>query len=243
MTRLGIKKELNAHLWERHPDDWYVEPEWNAERLFEIERFPSHDGRTMPIIWDPSCGMGRIVDAALRAGYEAYGSDIAARWEDTRARMFRVAPFCRVQDFFTAELVFEPDWVISNAPFKHCHMRYPSDPPPPYVVRALEVAKVGACILLPLSWIAGDRRVSWLREAGLYKVLVITPRPSMPPGPVILAGENPGRGEKDFAWFIFKKGHTGDWTGGWCDRDPGSAGPPIDPETQDLVTAVAALEG
>ena len=198
---MSKKRKLNAHLWERHPDDWYVEPEGVSARLFDMEDFGDD-----PLILDPACGSGRIVRAAHEAGYAAVGADKVSRTIDCS----------HVCDFLTEKFAGF-DWVVSNPPFSLCAMRYRNDPPPPFVVKALSVARVGVAMLLPLPWLAGATRSRWLASSGLARVLVCVPRPSMPPGPVIEAGEDPGGGEEDFAWFIFRKGHTDPWTGGWCD--------------------------
>jgi hypothetical protein len=45
------------------------------------------------------------------------------------------------------------------------------------------------------------------------------PRPSMPPGEVILRGEKPGGGKTDFAWLVFEQGYTGEPGIGWLRRE------------------------
>lgn len=245
------KRRKNAHLWARDPDDWYVEPPWCSRRLFDLVSF-NELGRipclspvrpaAKTVVLDPSCGMGRIVIAARAAGYDAYGNDLKDRgvWSDC----FRGTAVDFFSDFYdnAATRGWKPHWIISNPPFKLCAMR-PGGPPPPYVVRALSIATMGCALLLPLDWLAGDARSKWLATAGLWKVLVITPRPSMPPGAVIRAGESPGGSTEDFAWFIFRKGHTGPWTGGWCDyRPPPPVAKPLDDEQVHLINAAAALE-
>jgi hypothetical protein len=236
MSVTGKKKPRNDHLWARHPDDWYVEEPWVSRRLFEIMPLfgNSPPGRKITVL-DPACGFGRIVASANTAGYEAIGSDIVQRAPGI--------PGFQVRDFLDQQQPVEPvDWIASNPPFKHCRMRFKKDPPPPFVLRALEVAREGVALLLPLPWIAGDTRRKWLETAGLYRVLVVTPRPSMPPGPVIEAGEEPGGGEEDFAWFIFRKGHTGPWLGGWCNWAPNLVHLVPD-EEHHIATAVASLGG
>lgn len=206
---MSVKKKLNAHLWVRHPDDYYIEPEAVSTRLFEmldIQRFGMP--RDATIILDPACGSGRIVRAARRAGYSALGTD----------KVRRSAECYRTADFLTDTPPQQPDWIVSNPPFALCAMRHP-DKAPPFVAKALEVARYGAALLLPLPWLAGATRSLWLAPR-LTRLLVCTPRPSMPPGPLIEAGIMPGQGNADFAWFIFESDHTGPWTGGWCDWKP-----------------------
>jgi hypothetical protein len=84
---------------------------------------------------------------------------------------------------------------------------------------ALERTRQKCALLLPVIWIQGDKRSRWLETTPLYKVLFLTPRPSMPPGAVIEAGEEPSNGTKDFAWFIWLQGYKGSSQIGWLRRD------------------------
>lgn len=188
---MNAPTKLNAHLWARHPQDWYVEPEWCSERLFAVESFHG-------AVIDPACGSGRIVRAARAAGLEAYGSDLVAR-----------SPECaNVVDFLTAPRAY-PN-IISNPPFGIAEA---------FVKRALDVTAGKVVMLLPTKWVQGDKRSRWLATTPLRKVLFITPRPSMPPGPVIEAGVSPGGGKEDFAWFIWLRGYDGTPECGWLRRN------------------------
>jgi predicted RNA methylase len=124
MTALPQPLTKNAHIWARHPDDWYVEPEWCSRRLFDVERF---DGA----IVDPSCGLGRIVASARSAGLEAHGSDIKRRSEICGS----------LGDFMaTREAV---DNVVSNPPFGIADK---------YAAHAISVARYKVALLLPTKW-------------------------------------------------------------------------------------------
>jgi len=74
-------------------------------------------------------------------------------------------------------------------------------------------------MLLPATWLLGDRRARWLETTPLVRVLFITPRPSMPPGAVIMAGQKPGNGTTDYAWFVWGRGHVGGPQIGWLRRN------------------------
>jgi len=187
------KRALNAHLWKRHPDDWYTEPDWVDERLFEQEKFVGP-------IFDPACGLGRIVKAAHSAGYLAFGADKVSR-----------SSYCHVEtDFLTADGQ-APGSIVSNPPFKLARE---------FAKKALELASYKVALLLPTLWLHGDERSRWLAGTPLAKVLIITPRPSMPPGPVIEAGIAPGGGKADFAWFIWRRGYVGSASIDWLRRKP-----------------------
>jgi hypothetical protein len=198
----GVVRKRDSSLWKREADDWYVEPEWCSRRLFAAEKFEGG-------IWDPACGGGTIVRSALAAGMqESIGSDLVDRgWTDQLTGDF---------------LDYEPDGfappnIASNPPFKIAER---------FVAKALEIAERKVAMLLPSKWIQGQKRSRWLKATPLYRVYFICPRPSMPPGHVIAAGEKPGNGTTDFAWFVWLRGYEGDPTVQWLYREdqPSSKG-------------------
>lgn len=208
-------EKKDAHLWQRHPEDYYTEPEWCSERLFATEHFEG-------TIVDPSCGSGRIVLAA-RAHRER-----AAKIGDNRITkalgydIIKRSKVCNeeTEDFLTSD--YETDNIVSNPPFGLCgkaNKKSKNRVDFEYVKRALATAEKKVALLLPLSWMTGADKGHWLAHSPLAKVLVLTPRPSMPPGPVIEAGIEPGGGEDDFAWFIWDHKHKGPPTLGWLNRD------------------------
>ncbi len=214
-TPLIQPENKDAHLWARHPEDYYTEPEWCSERLFATEHFEG-------TIVDPSCGSGRIVLAA-RAHREK-----AAKIGDqriTKALGYDIVKRSKIcneetEDFLTSD--YETDNIVSNPPFGLCgksNKKSKNKVDFEYVKRALATAEKKVALLLPLSWMTGADKGHWLAHSPLAKVLVLTPRPSMPPGPVIEAGIEPGGGEDDFAWFIWDHKHKGPPTLGWLNRD------------------------
>lgn len=183
-----IKK--NAHLWERHPQDFYVEPQWCSRRLFDVEAFKG-------TIHDPSCGFGRIVESAVKAGYKATGADIVAR----------SCYVTELQNFLTDKTA--RDAIVSNPPYGVADK---------YAEHALKIAPKVA-LLLPTKWMNSARRGAWLEATPLARVWLLSPRPSMPPGPVIQSGEKAGNGTTDFSWFVWNYSHEGAPTIGFLRRD------------------------
>lgn len=171
----------NAHLWKRHPEDWYVEPEWCSRRLFEVEPFV---GR----VFDPSCGLGRIVESARSKGLVAHGHDIVARSE-----------ICEHEADFLNSAIVAADNIVSNPPFGIADE---------YARHALAIVRSKVALLLPTKWMNAAGRGAWLETTPLARVYLLSPRPSMPPGPVIEAGIKPGNGTTDFAWFVWDRGHV-----------------------------------
>jgi len=189
----GPLRKRNSHLWERDERDWYVEPEWCSERLFEMEKFEGS-------VCDPAAGCGRIVRSAIKAGVPGYGSDIEPRSEDV------AGPF----DFlsYQVEAMAAPN-IVSNPPFRRAEQ---------FAKLALQVASCKVALLLTANWVQGDKRSRWLETTPLRRVLYITPRPSMPPGAVLAAGGKPGNGTTDYAWYVWEHSYTGKPEIGWCRR-------------------------
>lgn len=190
MTLVEGRKPENSHIWEREEHEHYVEPEWCSKRLFEVERFEG-------LIWDPCCGFGRIPEAARIAGYGTLATDIVDRGYD---RMTTPTDFLTFKSGGIYNIVCNPPFDVFQKFAEHA---LASDAP--------KVAMIWLVRTLPAA--------RWLRETPLARILLLTPRPSMPPGHTITAGEKPGGGKQDFCWLVWDKAHTGPASIGWLHRD------------------------
>ena len=193
------KRERKSHVWDRDPHDYYVEPSWVSERLFAVEQF---DGGVI----DPACGSGRIVRAANEAGLWSQGSDVVRRGD--RHVCATVVDFLS-DDFDRVIAHHRIDNIVCNPPFNKAQA---------FVEKALRVAERKVAMLLPSTWSCGDARSRWLQSTPLLRKLDITPRPSMPPGAVIEAGQPAGNGTKDFAFYVWLRGYNGAPSYGWLRR-------------------------
>src|SRR5262245_65627588 len=176
MLKRSDQRALQAHIWSKEPNGFYVEPYWCGERLFAVEQF---DGR----IHDPACGLGRIADAARAAGYKVIATDLIDRG---------YPQFDGIEDFLRSER--RVDNIVCNPPYHICRA---------FAEHALKLARRKVAMI----WLA--RRLNaahWLQDTPLARVYLLTPRPSMPPGQVILAGRKPGGGQQDFVWLVFDRG-------------------------------------
>jgi hypothetical protein len=183
-----------SHIWDRHEDDWYVEPEWCSRRLFAEEAFLGE-------VWDPACGLGRIVRSALDAGYPIRASDVVFRQSNDEA----VDELKCQADFFTCDC--PSDNVICNPPFAIA---------PAFAQHALKLAERKAAIIFPVARL---NAAHWIKDLPLCRIWLMTPRPSMPPGSVIAAGAKPGGGKMDFCWLVFEQGYSGEAGVRWLKRD------------------------
>lgn len=195
---LPIKRKRESHLWERHPQDYYVEPGWVSERLFQLEPF-------LGDIYDPACGRGTIMHSARLAGYKAHGTDLVARFKG-----------CPTRDWLVPSRLKDKN-IVCNPPYSLCDDGKGNYP---FVEACLERSRKVA-LILPLKWLVGDRRSRWLEQSPLLRVYYITPRPSMPPGPVIDAGLPPGGGREDFIVLVWVRDHPPHRsTNHWLRKDP-----------------------
>ena len=184
-----IKRARKSHIWEREINEHYVEPAWCSARLFREEDFGAG-------IHDPACGFGTIVSEAIKAGMVATGSDIAHRGFDAAE-----SP----QDFLTAEI--RRTNIVTNPPFKLAAQ---------FALRALAYTECKVAIVFPTARL---NAAHWIKGTPLRRIWLMTPRPSMPPGHVITAGQNPGRGKVDFCWLVWEHGYEGAPELLWLHRD------------------------
>jgi len=172
-------RPLAAHIWIKEPDGFYVEPQWVDERLFDVEPF-------VGTIMDPACGTGRIIDAARAIGYQTIATDIVDRGYE---HFDGIADFlCR--DRRVANIVCNPPYFISRE----------------FALHALRLARRKVAMIWLMRRLNAAR---WLESTPLAHVYLLTPRPSMPPGHVIAAGEKPGGGSQEFVWLVWERGHIG----------------------------------
>jgi hypothetical protein len=184
-----IKRAENSHIWAREEHEHYVEPEWCSRRLFHVEQFK---GR----ITDPCCGFGRIPEAAKAAGhYPVRAFDIVDRGY----------PRCEIRDFLASGDTEEN--IVGNPPFDDFRA---------WAEHALRAATSKVALIWLVRTLPAAR---WLQDTPLARIWWLTPRPSMPPGHVITAGEKPGGGKQDFCWLVWDKQHSGPPTMGWLHRD------------------------
>lgn len=142
--------------------------------------------------------MGRCVVAARAAGYTVEARDLIARFPIIE----------REENFLQSSDVV--DNICSNPPFGICNQA-----PYSYIERSLRLARHKVALVLPVSFVFGETRSVYLESKPLYRIYNITPKPSMPPGAVIMAGEKPGGGMKDFVVAVFLRGYEGEPTHRW----------------------------
>ena len=164
--------------YERDEHDWYVEPAWCTELLCKHMEF---DGP----IHDPACGRGTIPEALAAAGYQSSGRDIVDRgW-----------PALPPRDF----LADKADClnIVTNPPYKLAEA---------FARHALKHTRHKIAILVRLDFLASQRRHKLFTEHPPSLVLVLSRRPSMPPG----WQDAPAKGGMhDFSWIVWNQDEFG----------------------------------
>jgi hypothetical protein len=190
-----MMKRRDSHIFEKAEDGWYVEPDWCSARLFEAETFAKR-------IHDPACGGGTILRSAEAAGYIGSGGDLVDRCKRRH----------RNYGFLQADFLTLPGYpmrntsIVCNPPFDHVEE---------FCQRACSMVDKVAMIMLTRRLNAAH----WLRELPLQTIYLLTPRPSMPPGAWIAAGNKPGGGTQDFCWIVMQKGYKKAPQLKWLHRD------------------------
>lgn len=145
-------------------------------------------------VWDPACGFGRICESAHAAGHAVVGTDIVDRGYSHGSVDFLKADNVRAN-------------IVSNPPF---------DIFQDFARHALKLARNKVALIWLVPRLNAAR---WLAETPLARVWLLTPRPSMPPGHTITAGQKPGGGTQDFCWLVWEQGYRGKPELGWLRRD------------------------
>jgi hypothetical protein len=186
----NVAQNFKASDYTRAADDWYVEPRWCVELLADAMDFARH------AIWDPCAGGGTIPSVFSARGYFTYASDIVRRegarlnalWDATaEGSPTRLPTGARVS-------------VVTNPPFKDAEK---------VARRMLALADHRVCILQQLSFLASAARYKLFAEFPPSDVLILSKRPSMPPGHLIAEmGDKAFKGgTTDFCWIVWTKPH------------------------------------
>jgi hypothetical protein len=142
------------HKRPRQADDWYRESRKAVVSLFEAVTFSG-------TVHDPCCGEGLIVEIAREYGYEATGADLIDR------------------GFGETGIDFLSDWtprdaLAFNAPYRRNEE---------FIAHSFEVAAGQIAALVRVPFLSGQQRYRDLyRVTPPSLVLVLSRRPSMPPG-------------------------------------------------------------
>lgn len=189
---MGTRAEVSGRFFDaadykRDPLDWYIEPGWTVHLLLNAVKVETP-------VWDPACGSGTIVTVCRDRQMLAFGTDIATR---------EINPFVHDQvDFLDPEL--DGGWyryrsIVSNPPYRHAER---------FVRRALKLVSAPGhvAMLMQAKFLFSERRQALFDELPPSLVLILSSRPSMPPGHLLTTGKIEAAGGKmDFAWIVWDR--------------------------------------
>ena len=190
MNAPNVARNFRAGAYERDADDWYVEPRFCVEQLADAINF---DGAW---VWDPACGGGNVLRVFADRGHQVIGSDIVDRGSEH---------FAGLHDFLSDGCpTFVPTGarlsIAMNPPFKLAAE---------FVRKAIALTDYRVAILQQLSFLASRQRHVLFTEFPPSDVLILSQRPSMPPGRAIEEmGDRAFKGgTTDFCWIVWTRPH------------------------------------
>lgn len=163
--------------------------DWYVEPRWAVEALRNRQLLIGPV-HDPCCGMGTIPDV-----FSGTGSDLVDRGFGYPVR-----------DFLTDTTDYVN--IVTNPPYGKAQQ---------IIEHALRHNSGRIAALVQLNFLASQRRYDLYQQGPTEKVLVLSKRPSMPPGKVLQEkGEAiRGNGSIDYCWVIFCQGYHGpveiDW--------------------------------
>lgn len=185
----------------RHPLDWYCEEGWVTRQLFKALDGFRDDLAQGLAFWDPAAGYGRTASELAYPGYNCWLSDVV---DNVDWSLFELSPGPKPKFFFAdfteAARAPAPCSIVCNPPYS-----YIKGIAEAFVRRALQLATGRVCMLLPIKWLSTQVRYRLFTEFPPAQILVLTQRPSMPPGDRIeLMGNRAFRnGMIDYCWIVW----------------------------------------
>lgn len=172
--------------YDRAANDWYVEPSAIVTALLQRVSSFTHNG-----YHDPCCGLGTIPKAGRAMGIEATGADLIDRAHG-------VYP---VRDYLADDTSYPG--IVTNPPFNIAI---------DIVRHALKTTRHGGrvAIVAQAKFLFSQERHPLFTDRQCERVYILSRRPSMPPGALLLEkGEAcRGGGFHDFMWIVWRVGKT-----------------------------------
>lgn len=175
------------------PFDWYVEPRWTVEALFDMHPM-------LGTVGDPCCGLGTIPDVARRRGHSVVACDLVDRGYPL---------LHATADFLTDASAFQyVDNLVFNPPYS-----YRPAIAEAFARRALDLKPATVAIIVPVTWLTGEVRFRLFSEHTPSRILYFSERPSMPPGNRIAdLGKRAFRGGRiAYCWVIWTRTPAGEY--------------------------------
>ena len=175
----------------REPDDsldFFPTPPWATRALVEIVLAePLHDVPQATTVWEPACGEGHMAEVLREYDFDVFASDI-----------FDYGYGDALVDFLSdqaAAVVPDVEWIITNSPF--------GDKVEQFALRALERARLGVAMFVPLRWLETNGRYERLfREQPPTLISFFAERVNLCKG----RWEPDGSTATAYIWLVWVKG-------------------------------------
>ncbi len=164
--------------YQRNDNDFYIEPRWCIEALIKAIKFEGQ-------IHDPACGTGKIPLTFTAHGFTCTAHDLIDRG-------FGVSGI----DYLKDTNIY--DNIVTNPPYNKSEL---------FIKRALYNVTGRVAILARIAFLASQKRYELFTDyITPEKVVILSRRPSMPPGGL---GIIPQGGKTDFCWIVWNRNHIG----------------------------------
>ena len=159
------------------------EHDWYVEPAWAVQALTDAIP-TMHDVHDPCCGMGTI----CRTMY-ATGADLI-----DRGYGYPVRNFLDDENLYTN--------IVTNPPYKRAQE---------IIEHAIAVTTRRVAALVQIKFLTSQRRHALFNKTFFERVIILSRRPSMPPGKMLeLHGEGiRGNGSMDFCWVVWNHAHRG----------------------------------
>lgn len=167
---------------DRQEDDFYATDPKAVEALLKVEKFT-------PYILEPACGMGHISHTLEQAGYKVISQD----------KVYRGYGLKETKDFFEIEKIMKMD-IVTNPPYKYAAE---------FVEHALDIIDEGSkvAMFLKLTFLESVKRLKLFKKYPPQTVYVFSKRQVCAKNGDFDAANTAAVA---YAWFVWKKGFTGD---------------------------------
>ena len=178
-------RERKSHIFEKEANEHYVEQEWVGRRLFEVETFTGE-------VCDPCCGFGNMMEGARAAGLEVRPFDLINRGYE--------------------HLWGTRDFLTSNRRFTNFAFNPPFGLMREFTEHAVRLCERKVAVVMPARRL--NAAMHWMLRLPLARIYFLTPRPSMPPGPLYAElkakGKEPSGDTKDYVIALYVKNFEGE---------------------------------
>lgn len=174
---------------EREENDYYATDPIAMELLLDIEQFS-------PEVWECACGEGHLSKVLESRGYHVMSTDLIDRGFGESG-----------VDFLNSDIVFDGD-IITNPPYKYAKE---------FVEHAIEhvTAEHRVAMLLKIQFLEGKARRELFEKYPPQYIYVSTNRINCCKNGDFSPEQRKNNSAQAYAWYIWKKGFTGEPTVRW----------------------------